>query len=100
MRDLLLTIRDLLPQIESNWPASATTVKRHVDSCHAELGALHALLSELSQPGPSGSGLRSKMTDAKMKLSYPFERPKISRLEERLKKVNSALQTALQVTDL
>ncbi|KAF2973264.1 hypothetical protein GQX73_g287 [Xylaria multiplex] len=100
MRDLLLTIQDLLPQVESNWPASATMVKRHVKSCHTELGALHALLSELSQPGPSGSGLRSRLVDTRKKLSYPFERSKINRLEERLAKVNSALQMALQVTEL
>ncbi|KAI1427396.1 hypothetical protein F5Y12DRAFT_712201 [Xylaria sp. FL1777] len=100
MKDLLLTIQDLLPQVESNWPESAITVKRHVNSCHVELGALHAFLSELSQQSPSGSDLRSRFENAKKKLSYPFERSQISRLEDRLAKVNSTLQTALQVTGL
>ncbi|KAI0971850.1 hypothetical protein F4678DRAFT_78532 [Xylaria arbuscula] len=100
MRDLLSTIRDLSPQVESSWPASATTVKRHVHSCQIELGALDALLSELSQPSLSNSRLRSMLDDTKKKLSYPFERSQISRLEERLTKVNNNLQTALQVTEL
>jgi hypothetical protein len=100
MRDLLLTIQDLLPQVESNWPASTTTVERRVKSCHSELDALHALLSELSQPGASGSGLRYRFENTKKKLSYPFERSQISRLEDRLTKINNTLQTALQVTEL
>ncbi|KAK5635648.1 hypothetical protein RRF57_011360 [Xylaria bambusicola] len=100
MRDLLLTIQDLLPQVESNWPASATTVKRHVKSCHAELSALHTLLSELSQPVASRPGLRHKFENTKKKLSYPFERSQISHLEDRLAKVNSTLQMALQLTEL
>ncbi|KAI1360874.1 hypothetical protein F5Y08DRAFT_316274 [Xylaria arbuscula] len=100
MRDLLLTIQDLLPRIESNWPAPATIVKRHITSCRVELGALQALLSELSQPSLHISGLRSRLDDTKNKLFYPFERPKIRRLEERISKVNDTLRTALQVTDL
>ncbi|KAI0975854.1 hypothetical protein F4678DRAFT_418816 [Xylaria arbuscula] len=100
MKDLLLTVKDLLPQLERRWPASATVITRHVKSCDSELSALHVLLSELSQPASSGSAIRDKFAEHKKKLTYPFNRSHITRLEERLTKVNNALQTALQVTDL
>ncbi|KAI1289127.1 hypothetical protein F5Y03DRAFT_388847 [Xylaria venustula] len=100
MKDFLLTVKDLLPQLERRWPASATVITRHVGSCDSELSALHALLSELSHPDSSGLGIRDKFAEKKKKLTYPFNRAHITRLEERLTKVNNALQTALQVTDL
>ncbi|KAI1271758.1 hypothetical protein F5Y07DRAFT_404106 [Xylaria sp. FL0933] len=100
MKESLLTIKDLLLQVENTFPKSAIMIKRHVNSCDAELSALHALLSELSQPSPSGTGIRLKLSEQKKKLTYPFNRSHISRLEERLTKVNNTLQTALQVTEL
>ncbi|KAI0430275.1 hypothetical protein F5Y09DRAFT_356106 [Xylaria sp. FL1042] len=100
MKDLLLTIKDLLPRVESSFPESATMIQRHVESCDAELSALHALLSELSQPTSSSSGIRLKLSEQKKKLTYPFNRSHISRLEERLAKVNNMLQTALKVAVL
>ncbi|KAI0415246.1 hypothetical protein F5X98DRAFT_377021 [Xylaria grammica] len=100
MKDLILTIQDLLPQVKGSWPASATMIERHVKSCNTELSALYALLSDLSQSSPSGSGIRLKLADQKKRLTYPFNRSHISRLEDRLAKVNNALQTTLQVTGL
>ncbi|GAW19705.1 hypothetical protein ANO14919_091940 [Xylariales sp. No.14919] len=100
MKDLILTIQDLLPQVKGSWPASATMIERHVKSCNTELSALYALLSDLSQSSPPGSGIRLKLADQKKRLTYPFNRSHISRLEDRLAKVNNALQTTLQVTGL
>ncbi|KAI0448414.1 hypothetical protein F5B21DRAFT_497590 [Xylaria acuta] len=100
MAGLLSTIKDLIPQVESSSPASATTIGHHVKSCDTELRDLRALLSELLQPVPSGSGIRLKVAETKMKLTYPFNRSHVSRLEGRLSKVNSTLQTALGVVQL
>ncbi|KAI8631711.1 hypothetical protein F5Y19DRAFT_473390 [Xylariaceae sp. FL1651] len=100
MKGLLLTIQDLLPQIEKNWPASANTVEHHVNSCRIELSALNDLLLELSQPEAQFSSIRVKFVEQKKKLSYPFNRSYVGRLESRLAKVNSSLQTALQIAAL
>ncbi|KAI0864842.1 hypothetical protein F4860DRAFT_510599 [Xylaria cubensis] len=100
MKDLLLTIKDLFPQLENDWPAPTTLIKRHVKSCDTEINALYALLSELSQPAPSSSSIRLKLAEQKKKLTYPFNRSHVSRLEKRLTKVNGALQMVLQVTEL
>ncbi|KAI0856008.1 hypothetical protein F4860DRAFT_519236 [Xylaria cubensis] len=100
MKDFLLTIQDLLPQIKNSWPTSATSLERHMQSCNTEISTLYALVSELSQPASSSSGIRLKLAEQKQKLTYPFNRNHLSNLEERLVKVNSALQTALQVAEL
>ncbi|KAI0190513.1 hypothetical protein EV127DRAFT_481190 [Xylaria flabelliformis] len=100
MKDLLLTIQDLLPQIKTSWPTSATLLERHIQSCNTEISALYTMVSELSQPASSSSGIRLKLAEQKQKLTYPFNRNHLSNLEERLVKVNSALQTALQVAGL
>ncbi|KAI0551498.1 hypothetical protein F4679DRAFT_538184 [Xylaria curta] len=100
MKDLLLTIRDLFPQVNKNWPAPAALIERHVKSCDTELSALYTLLSELSQPASSSSGIRLKISGQKKKLTYPFNRSHISCLEKRLTDANSALRTALQVTEM
>ncbi|KAI0436105.1 hypothetical protein F4803DRAFT_252114 [Xylaria telfairii] len=100
MKDLILTIQDLLPQVKTTSPTSATLIDRHVQSCNTEIGALQGLLSELSQPASSSSGIRLKLAEHKQKLTYPFNRTHLSRLEERLVKVNSTLQTALNATGL
>lgn len=100
MKDLILTVQDLLPQVKTSWPTSATSIECHVQSCNAEISALSALLSELSQPASSSSGIRLKLAEQKQKLTYPFNRTHLRHLEERLVKVNNALQTALHVTGL
>ncbi|KAI8628988.1 hypothetical protein F5Y19DRAFT_435768 [Xylariaceae sp. FL1651] len=100
MKDLLMTIKDLLPQVKSSWPESANIIERHVKSCNTELNALHTLLSELSEPSSSDSGIYFKIAEQKKKLIYPFNRSDINRIVKRLAKVNSALQIALQVTGL
>ncbi|KAI0907984.1 hypothetical protein F4823DRAFT_601089 [Ustulina deusta] len=100
MKDLLLTIQDLLPRVKDSWPTSATLIERHVQSCNTEISALYALLSDLSQPASSSSGIRLKLAEQKRKLTYPFNRTHLSLLKERLFEVNSALQTALHATGL
>ncbi|KAI0111261.1 hypothetical protein GGR51DRAFT_71546 [Nemania sp. FL0031] len=100
MKGLLLTIQDLLPQLQSSWPASATMIEQHIKCCDTELSALYVLLSDLTQPHLSYSGIRLKLEDQKKKLIYPFNRSRVINLEDRLSKVNSALQTALEVTGL
>ncbi|KAI1748981.1 hypothetical protein F4782DRAFT_338738 [Xylaria castorea] len=100
MKDLLLVIEDLLPQVKNTRPTSATSLERHIQSCNTEISALYVLVSKLSQPASSSSGIRLKLAEQKQKLTYPFKRSHLGHLEERLIKVNSALQTALQVTEL
>ncbi|KAI3317664.1 hypothetical protein HD806DRAFT_540989 [Xylariaceae sp. AK1471] len=100
MKDLLLTIQDLLPQIEGRWPLSAASIERYVAACNVELGALYALLSELSAPKTSSTGIRLKLAEKTQALVYPFNRGYLTRLVDRLGKLNSVLQAVLQVTQL
>ncbi|KAI0196409.1 hypothetical protein F4808DRAFT_323440 [Astrocystis sublimbata] len=100
MVNMLLMVQDLLPELDSTSSASANLIKQYVQSCNEEIGKLHALLSELCGPASSNTGFRLKLAKNKQKLEYPFNRPNIRRLEERVAKVNGALQTALQTATL
>ncbi|KAI1111640.1 hypothetical protein F5Y14DRAFT_464410 [Nemania sp. NC0429] len=100
MKDRLLVIQDLLPQVKNNWPTSANMVENHLKSCNFELNALWTFLSELSQPSSSGSGIQHKLAEQKKTFKYPFNRSHINSLEDRLIKANNALQSALQATEL
>ena len=100
MKNILQEINDLLLKVENNSPASVTLVNRHVKICETELSALYALLSKLSRPAPPGAGMRERAAEQTKKLTYPFNRSHITRLETRITKVNDALQTALQVAQL
>ncbi|KAJ8132130.1 hypothetical protein O1611_g1499 [Lasiodiplodia mahajangana] len=100
MNTSLLAIEDLLSQVKQTWPTSATSIEPHVLSCKPEIEALDKLLSELSQPTSSNSKFRSELVERRQKLTYPFNRTQVRRLEERIARVNSALQTALQITML
>lgn len=100
MKDSLLTIQEFLPQLKNSSPKSASMIERQVNACNSELSALHALLSELCQPSSSSSSIRSKLSEQKKRMVYPFNRSHLVRLEDRLTKVNSALQTALSITTM
>ncbi|KAI1358400.1 hypothetical protein F5Y08DRAFT_350876 [Xylaria arbuscula] len=85
---------------DENAPGPAFLVERHVKSCDTELSALYTLVSKLSQPDATIAGIQRLTSEHARKLTYPFNRSHIGRLEKRLDRVNSALQLALQVTTM
>ncbi|KAJ3580099.1 hypothetical protein NPX13_g462 [Xylaria arbuscula] len=100
LKNILLTIKDLIPQIERNSPGSAPLIERHVKSCDTELSALYTLVCKLSQSATTSTGIQRLATEHARKLTYPFNRSHIVRLEKRLDRVNGTLQLALQVTTI
>ncbi|KAI1126276.1 hypothetical protein F5Y10DRAFT_245271 [Nemania abortiva] len=97
MRNLLETIRGLLPRLQTDYPTSAVMIQHYVKPCEAELRSLNDILLELCGTSAPQSSILSKLKEQRKKLSYPFDRSRISQLESRLEKVNHALQTALQL---
>jgi hypothetical protein len=97
---LLLDIQNLLPQLKSVSPTPANAIERHVKSCDAELSALNTFLTELCRSELLSSAIRLKLSEKKKKLSYPFNRSNMSRLEDRLRRVNTTRQTALHMAGL
>jgi hypothetical protein len=97
LKDALDAIGGLVRSRSLNSPTSTPAVMSCLLSCHVELNALSAVLAELiSSPSTSNTNaLRIKISEGKRKLTYPFKRSNIIKLEDRLRNANLTLHTAL-----
>lgn len=103
MRRSLEFIEQLAPKLASRHAASSSSLESFLRSCELDIKALNDLLLDLTGPGLSGEGLKYRLhrvhARAK-KLTFPFNRPKIDRLEKRLAIANGSLNTALNTANL
>jgi hypothetical protein len=97
LKDALDAIAGVIRSRSLNSPTSAPAVLSCLLSCHAELNALSGVLAELiSSPSTSSTNtLRTKISEGKRKLTYPFKRSNILKLEDSLRNANLTLHTAL-----
>lgn len=100
-QDLLTLVVKVAAKVESNHSTAAAFLKNSA-SAQPELQALDELVRKLDTtklPRPSHEVLGKVHVEAK-KLTYPFHRPTMDRLQSQLARVNSMLQAALQVSGL
>ncbi|KAF5717148.1 hypothetical protein FMUND_5966 [Fusarium mundagurra] len=95
----LKAIEDTMSQVNGNAMAQ-DAVEECKSSCESELKALHELLNDLQGKPINPSDPVSKARGSMQKLSYPFKKKNIARLEERLKSANNVLKTALSALQL
>lgn len=102
IRHLLTTIENSTDKISSCHESSKSTVRACMATCHREIAVLEALVSELQGPTAVGqeSRLWNNIRDQGKKLTYPFHRSKLDRLQVQLDKVIRTLQVALQVAEM
>lgn len=103
LQTLLKAVNASLISLQRDQPAVTLAVQPCVDACNDELKKLGELVAKLAPkpPPPSGGGSqRSKWKGRGDKLRYPFSRPKLQQLEERLRNANASLQLALQTVEL
>jgi hypothetical protein len=97
LKDALDAIEGSIQSRSVNDHTSVSVAVSCLQSCEIELNALKTILSDLttSPLASARSTLRAKIKEEKRKLTYPFQRSNIARLEERLRNVNLTLHTAL-----
>ncbi|KAF4501669.1 hypothetical protein FAGAP_2122 [Fusarium agapanthi] len=95
----LKAIEDTMSQVNGNAMAQ-DAVEECKSSCESELKALHKLLNDLQGKPINPSDPVSKARSSMQKLTYPFKKKNIARLEERLKSANNVLNTALSALQL
>ena len=101
MQDLLQLVDKVAAKVEPTHTTTSAFLKATA-SVQPELKALEELVQRLDttkHPSPSHEVLGKVYVQAK-KLSYPFHRPTVERLQFRLDRVNSMLQAALQISVL
>ncbi|KAH6618157.1 hypothetical protein B0J18DRAFT_272944 [Chaetomium sp. MPI-SDFR-AT-0129] len=103
LQTLLQVVNSSLIPLQREQPTVTLAVQHCVDVCSDELKKLGELVAKLApeSPSPSGCGRkRSKWKAHGDKLFYPFSRPKLQQLEEKLRNSNASLQLALQTLGL
>lgn len=101
MQDLLQLVDKVAAKVEPTHATTSTFLKAAA-SVRPELKALQELVRNLDptkNASPNHEVLGKVFIQAK-KLSYPFHRPTMERLQSRLDRVNSMLQAALQISAL
>ncbi len=100
LRAALDVIQAAIPRLQTRYPTPTSTVTKCLGSCQTELQALQEVLVGLQDSATPPSDLKGKIKEGKKKLSYPFHRPSVERVQTRLARANAAFQTALQVLNL
>lgn len=101
MQDLLQLVDKVAAKVEPTHATTSTFLKA-ATSVQPELKALEELVRSLHATrhvSPNHEVLGKVYVQAK-KLSYPFHRPTMERLQARLDRVNSLLQAAIQISAL
>lgn len=101
MQDLLQIVDKVAARVEPTHATTSTFLKA-TTSVQPELKALEELVRSLhtTKHVSSNHEVLGKVYVQTKKLSYPFHRPTLERLQARLDRVNSMLQAALQISTL
>lgn len=91
LRRSLAIIESALPRLELTCRPGGDAVRSAMGECNNELAQLDALLRKLVD----SPALSAKSKDRMRTLTFPFHRPSLMKLEDRLHKTNGAFQTAL-----
>lgn len=94
LRHLLNCIYSAVTRHKHSYPDSISNLAGIANSCEEEIGSLARMIEELKGANPSSSKLLTK------KLIYPFRRPDLERLEQRVQSLNTLLSTALGMLSL
>lgn len=102
IRHLLATIENSTDKISSCHESSKSAVRACMATCHIEITALEALIFTLQSSTAVGQDSRvwHNIRDQGKKLTYPFHRSKLDRLQAQLSKVTGTLQVALQAAEM
>jgi len=85
--------------------ADTTAVWKCVEACKVEIKALETLLFELTGTGENGTdtagmGLMRRLKEQKKRLTYPYKRGNLLRLEGRVGSVNGVLGVVLTTINM
>lgn len=100
-QDLLTLVVKVAAKAEPNHSTTAAFLKDFA-SVQPELQALEELARKLDTPQPPQQSheVLGKVYVRAKRLTYPFHRPTMDRLQSQLARVNSMLQAAIQVAGL
>ncbi|KAH7246638.1 hypothetical protein BKA59DRAFT_395954 [Fusarium tricinctum] len=96
----LKSIEDAMENIDSHHTIPKDAVEECKVSCEIELKSLDSLLKDLRESPVDAANRASSVKSSIRKLSYPFKKKSITKLEEKLNSTNNVLKIALLALQL
>ena len=100
MQNSIDVLRDKIPGLSNEHQAASSAAISAMKRCVEELRGLGGLLRELSDYPSQNQSLQSTIRQQKKKLTYPFHRLSLDRLQQRLNSANDVLLLANQTLEL
>jgi hypothetical protein len=96
LQSLVQTINGFSSRLGIRHPQSLAAVGPSLQFCQDELKILEALIVELSNGNVFNDSFIDRVRDQKKKLTYPFNRTKLTQLEDKLNRAVGVVQVAVQ----
>ena len=96
LRKSLAIVENALPRLASMHPHEYKTVLPSIETCYSELQTLNDMLQHLADSSSPSRTVKGQMK----RLKYPFHRPSLMKLEDKVHRANSVLQMVLHVLKL
>ena len=96
LRKSLAIVEKALPRLASMHPHEYKTVLPSIETCYHELRNLNDMLQQLADSSSSSGAVKEQMK----KLAYPFHRPSLMKLEDKVHRANNVLQMVLNALEL
>lgn len=100
LQSSLRIIQATIPTLPRKGQDRGDTVLLCLQICEEELKALEKLLGILVNAPVKPSNFIAKVKEEKKRLSFPFHRPNLIKLEERLQRANAVLRAAMHTLEL
>lgn len=97
---IVRVIETILPKVDPSHQIPITAVVGCLRSCEAELDNLRSFITKLTGGDTTPTNFRGEIQKQTRKLTYPFDRPKLDELRNKLITANGLFQTALQCLNL
>lgn len=100
LQDIVNALHVAAPRIDDILTVNRPPLLASLKTVETELSALKLFLGSLQDVPNQSSSIASRLKEQKRKLSYPFHRPTLEKLQKRLESANNALQLSLQLVNL
>ncbi|KAI3327144.1 hypothetical protein HD806DRAFT_550738 [Xylariaceae sp. AK1471] len=96
----ITALQNVLPSITAKQTDGGAAASLALKTVEEELWALKLFLNKLEDSSSPAAGTSTTIQGHKNKLTYPFHRPRLEKLQKKLESANNALQTSIQVLGL
>jgi hypothetical protein len=96
----ITALQKILPSVTARQTDGGAAVSSALRTVEGELRASKLFFDKLTDSAGSAASISTTIQEHKKRLTFPFHRPTLEKLQKKLESANSALQTSIQVLGL